>query len=44
MKKQELLKYFDDELMDKLYGFCYGRTGDSYEAQFVKDYFQQEKN
>lgn len=33
MKKQELLKYFDDELMDKLYGFCYGRTGDSYEAQ-----------
>lgn len=33
MKKQDLLKYFDDEMMDKLYGFCYGRTSDSYEAQ-----------
>ncbi len=33
MKKQELLKYFDDELMEKLYGFCYARTNDSYEAQ-----------
>lgn len=33
MKKQELLKFFDDELMDKLYGFCYVRTNDSYEAQ-----------
>lgn len=33
MKKQDLLKYFDDELMEKLYGFCYARTNDSYEAQ-----------
>jgi len=33
MKKQELLKMMDKELMDKLYGFCYARTSDSYEAQ-----------
>lgn len=33
MKKQELLKYFDDELLDKLFRFCYARTNDSYEAQ-----------
>lgn len=33
MKKQDLLKYFDDDLMEKLYGFCYVRTNDSYEAQ-----------
>ena len=33
MKKQELLKYFDDELLDKLFGFCYARTSDSYEAE-----------
>ncbi len=33
MKKQELLKYLDEELLDKLFGFCYARTGDSYEAQ-----------
>ncbi len=33
MKKQELLKYIDDGLMDKLFGFCYARTNDSYEAQ-----------
>ena len=33
MKKQDLLKYFDDELMEKLYSFCYARTNDSYEAQ-----------
>ena len=33
MKKQDLLKYFDDELMDKLYSFCYARTNDGYEAQ-----------
>ncbi len=32
MKKHELLKYFDEELMDKLFGFCYARTNDSYEA------------
>ena len=33
MKKQELLKYFNDELLEKLYSFCYARTNDSYEAQ-----------
>ena len=33
MKKQELLNYFDDELLEKLYSFCYARTNDSYEAQ-----------
>ena len=33
MKKQDLLKYFDDELLDKLFGFCYARTQDSYEAE-----------
>ncbi len=32
MKKHELLKYFDENLMDKLFGFCYARTNDSYEA------------
>ncbi len=33
MKKKELLKQFDDELLDKLFGFCYARTNDSYEAR-----------
>ena len=33
MKKQDLLKYFDDDLLDKLFGFCYARTNDSYEAE-----------
>ena len=33
MKKQELLNYFDDDLLDKLFGFCYARTNDSYEAE-----------
>ena len=33
MKKQDLLKYFDDGLLDKLFGFCYARTNDSYEAE-----------
>ncbi len=33
MRKQELLNYFDDELLEKLFGFCYARTNDSYEAQ-----------
>lgn len=33
MKKQDLLKYFDDDLLDKLFGFCYARTKDSYEAE-----------
>ena len=32
MKKQELLNYFDDELMEKLFAFSYARTKDSYEA------------
>ena len=32
MKKQELLKYLDGELLEKLYGFCYARTSDSHEA------------
>lgn len=33
MKKHELLKIIDEELLDKLFGFCYARTNDSYEAQ-----------
>ncbi len=33
MKKQDLLKYIDDDLLDKLFGFCYVRTNDSYEAE-----------
>ena len=33
MKKQDLLNYLNDELLDKLYGFCYTRTNDSYEAE-----------
>lgn len=33
MKKRDLLKYFDDILLDKLFGFCYARTNDSYEAE-----------
>ena len=33
MKKQDLLKNFDDDLLDKLFGFCYARTNDSYEAE-----------
>ncbi|MBO4868284.1 MAG: sigma-70 family RNA polymerase sigma factor [Clostridia bacterium] len=33
MKKQDLLNYLNDELLDKLYGFCYTRTSDSYEAE-----------
>ena len=33
MRKQELLKMIDQELLAKLYGFCYARTSDSYEAQ-----------
>lgn len=33
MKKQGLLEYFDDDLLDKLFGFCYARTNDSYEAE-----------
>ncbi|MBR6708870.1 MAG: sigma-70 family RNA polymerase sigma factor [Clostridia bacterium] len=33
MKKQDLLNYVDDDLVDKLFGFCYARTNDSYEAE-----------
>ncbi len=33
MKKQELLKIMDENLMEKLFGFCYARTGDSQEAR-----------
>ena len=33
MKKRDLLKFFDDDLLDKLFGFCYARTNDSYEAE-----------
>ena len=33
MKKQELLKIMGDVLLEKLFGFCYARTSDSYEAQ-----------
>ena len=33
MKKHELLKYLDNGLLDKLFGFSYARTNDSYEAQ-----------
>ena len=33
MKKQDLLNYFDDNLLDALFGFCYARTNDSYEAE-----------
>ena len=33
MKKQELLKTIDSELLEKLYAFCYSRSSDSYEAQ-----------
>ncbi len=33
MKKQDLLNFFDEELLDKLFGFCYARTNSSYEAQ-----------
>lgn len=32
VKKQELLKIMDEELMEKLFGFCYARTDDSREA------------
>ena len=33
MKKEELLKAIDSDLLDKLYGFCYSRTDNSHEAQ-----------
>lgn len=33
MNKNELLKIIDNDLLDKLFGFCYVRTKDSYEAE-----------
>lgn len=33
MKKQDLFQYLDEELQDKLYGFCYARSRDGHEAQ-----------
>lgn len=33
MKKQELPNYINDDLLDNIFGFCYTRTKDSYEAQ-----------
>lgn len=33
MKKQELLKIMDEELLEKLFSFCYARTSDSREAR-----------
>lgn len=33
MKKQKLLEIIDGNLLEKLFGFCYARTNDSYEAQ-----------
>ena len=33
MKKHELLNMIDESLLDKLYGYCYPRTRDSYAAQ-----------
>ena len=33
MKKQELLNYLDNTLLEKLYGFCYARMSNSQEAQ-----------
>ena len=33
MKKRDLLNFFDENLLDKLFGFCYARTNDSYEAE-----------
>ena len=33
MKRKDLLNIFDDSLLEKLFGFCYARTNDSYEAE-----------
>ena len=33
MKRHELLKLIDDDLLNKLFGFCYARTNDSHEAE-----------
>ena len=33
MKKQDLLKHLDEDLLERLFGFCYARTNDSHEAE-----------
>ncbi|MBD5080797.1 MAG: hypothetical protein HDT44_03415, partial [Ruminococcaceae bacterium] len=33
MNKKDLLKIIDNDLLDKLFGFCYVRTKDSLEAE-----------
>ena len=33
MKKQDLLKKIDREMLDKMYGFCYSRTRDCHDAE-----------
>lgn len=33
MKKSDLLKMIDQDLLDKLFGFCYHRTANSHEAE-----------
>ena len=33
MDRKDLLTIIDDDLLDHLYGFCYARTNDSYEAE-----------
>ncbi len=33
MKKQDLLKTIDREMLDKMYGFCYSRTRDCHDAE-----------
>ena len=33
MKKQDLLKHLDEDLLERLFGFCYARTSDSHEAE-----------
>ncbi len=33
MKRNEILNCLNDELLENLYGFCYSRTRDSYEAE-----------
>jgi len=33
MRKQDLLNYLNDDLLEKIFGFCYARTNDSYDAE-----------
>ena len=35
MKKQDLLRIIDNELLEELFGFCYTRTKDSVNAGMV---------